>query len=442
MTRVSEQLMKVIHDTFLGKEKIIAIVGLLLLLLVSIFSITLDFVPANGDDLRLLSSVANTSNPMEYFYKEAGEGKAEYRPLLSVPLWFAYQVFGVRASINQSINLGIHFINVCLVLRIIRRVQSDIVLSFLLAGIFLVSINTVSSASWVADRPTLLVGMFLLLVVDHILAAENAGSQMRISLIVVMSILALMSKESGLIVILFSCFAVLQIPVNNHLRARLWIACGIIILSYMGLRIIVFGSQAGAYVGSGYALGARYENWSALPTAIKIIASIENVFKNFIGSFFPIFDWEGRRLYVGEMTSILKIFTLLSTALILLASYTRQLTKIQKYAISIIVLNSILNFAGFRYRTLYLSWIGVCIFIAASRSIKDHLNTRFIVALLIFVLLLCNTSTISKALHHDWLVRYNDLNKNDLRSVIYEFRNYGKIDPIIVEEVLRKYKKL
>ena len=213
-----------------------------------------------------------------------------------------------------------------------------------------------------------------------------------------------------------------------------------VIVSYMGLRFLVFGSQANSYMGSGYALGSHYDTWSDLSLKLRVFAGVENAMTNLAASILPVFNWEGKRLWLSEVLLLKNILIWLPIVSIFLLSCTRKLTTLQVYALIIVVLNSILHFAAFRYRFQYLSWLGVCIFVASAHIINDSIRIRMIITLLASILLLNSAVLVSNRLHEDWLVRYKYLNNDDLRTVIYKFRKYGSIDSNIVDQVLKMYK--
>ena len=153
-----------------------------------------------------------------------------YRPLLQASLWFVYQAFGVWALPNQFINLLLHLINVCLLYRIVRRAQSDKTVAWLFAAVFMVSNYTFMAATWVSDRPMALTGLFLLLLIDHLFqhrhtsghTSEHAsGSSVRVSAIAAFSVLALMSKESGLVVPTVGLLFALWLYRATHLTAHI-----------------------------------------------------------------------------------------------------------------------------------------------------------------------------------------------------------------------------
>ena len=84
------------------------------LLAFAIYQRALWFVPAAADDLRILSSVSQTRDPLSYFATDWGmqntywltDGRIDtkrrtYRPLHSISIWLGYRMFGVRAYPNQ-----------------------------------------------------------------------------------------------------------------------------------------------------------------------------------------------------------------------------------------------------------------------------------------------------------------------------------------------------
>jgi hypothetical protein len=427
------------YGFIINEKQTFAIIGLLLLLLLAVYSISLHFKPAQGDDLRLLTSMSDTTNPFSFFVNDAGEGKAEYRPLFSIPLWFAYNAFGIRASINQLINLALHFANVVLLLRVMRRVQSDNIILFLLAAIFLVSINTVSPASWVADRPTALVGFLLLLMIDYLLVADHNKSSINILYIATISFLALLSKESGLIVLIFVLTTCLSSKVGKRMKAKIFIVLFGVFTYYFCLRSIAFKSLPISQVNVGYGPGIIYDNWiSAISPEYKFKEGFITVITNLASTFLPIFTFEGQILPSKDLIKMVLIW--LPTMLIFCLSYSRKLSTLQKYSVVVIVANSVVHCIAFRYRLQYLSWLAACLFVAGSAKFSYHVNRKLILIALTFVLLLSSTYLVNKQLHNDWLRRYEALNRDGLRREIYDHRLFGRIDPKIVEQILYTYK--
>ena len=91
-------------------------------------------MPAAADDLRILSSVSQTRDPLSYFATDWGmqntywltDGRIDtkrrtYRPLHSISIWLGYRMFGVTAYPNQLINLILHVLNCLLLLEVLYR---------------------------------------------------------------------------------------------------------------------------------------------------------------------------------------------------------------------------------------------------------------------------------------------------------------------------------
>jgi hypothetical protein len=421
------------QQAFSEKKEVTTIIGLLLIIHVAIFAISVHYFPANGDDLRLLSSVANTSNPLIYFSQDAGEGKSEYRPLLSIPLWIVYRVVGVKAAINQVINLALHFINVYLLFRIVSRLHLNNILKFLVPALFLVSVNTVTSASWVADRPTLLVGLCLLLLMDYFVRTNSDESKIHILYVVSLTICALMSKESGVIVLLFALFASIPVFSNNLQKIKLIMGCLLILICYIGIHAelppIILKKDA-----------IPYDNWVlALSSSINLLTGLKNVSINVTAALLPIFNWEGSLLSFNKIVS--SIFIWGPCAVLCVLSFSRPLTVLQKYGIFIIIVNSAIHFAAFRYRIQYLSWLGVCIFIGGTNSVGNNEKRQTTFAVIAFILLLASVIAVHAELEEKYLKRYNDLNRDNMSSVVEEYRGFGKIDDEIVKQIVARYKK-
>jgi len=428
-----------IRAFLLKEEQNLSAYVLLFLIGFSVLGTALSFVPANGDDLTLLSTVANTPTPIKFFFGDWGLGNY-YRPLHSLTLWFSYQFFGVSAGYNQLLNLILHFAIVCLLFRLIRSVQPDITISFLITSLSLVSIYTMSPATWVSDRPTLFVALFFLLLLNHLYknGQPNVG---RISYIVILSILALMSKESGLIVPFFILYYGFCMKQPAKYRTKIIIVSLIIIVAYSIFRLATFGPSAFSYSESGYIMGVtHYDNLFQLSKYLQYYARFENMIKNLIAPFFPIFNWEGGIL---SIRALIRWSPFWSLTLLLVALTTRKLSKLsslQKAALAIIVLNSVIHNSIYRYRSQYLSQFAICIFVVSSPLLLNSTITRkFVVKILAIALLLFNIIGVSRSLNSTLLFRYEMLNKYDLFPIIQACS--PRIDNRIVMQVLQKYKK-
>lgn len=422
-------------------EHTIFAVCLLLFLSFSMFSMTLRLIPAQSDDLTLLSSVAQTKNPLAYLVGDWGLGNNAYRPLHSILLWFSYKAFGINALPNQLFSIILHFSAILLLFRLILKITSDWILSFLLASLSLVSIYTFSSVIWVSDRPTLFVAIFFLLLLNHIYFRCKSQAKLNVPYIVLLSILALMSKESGLIVPIFAIVIGIHMTSTLKFKFKMIIVLILIILAYFLLRFLLFGENPISYSESGYLFGMKYySNSNELPMIQKLIAFGDNIFKNLLTTFFPIFGIEGE-IETGFVNSLISLLFRTPIILFTIGVFTlavrRKLSLLQKYALAIIFLNSVIHYSVFRYRTQYLSQMAFCLFVAASPALMKNPNRKIAIKITAILLLVFSIIWINLQCTSYLVNRYRRLNIYDLDTII---ENTTRIDEKIIKQLKDKYK--
>jgi hypothetical protein len=337
-----------------------------------------------------------------------------------------YKLFGVSAYPHQLLNLILHFCVILLLLRLIAREQQDDLLVFLLCAVGLVSVYTLSPASWVSDRNTLVVAICLLILVDRFRAGD-----VRVWQVLALSLIALLSKESGLIVPVFALFA------GFRNRKVAGVSCGVILL-YFGLRAYLFAGNVAAYGSGGFVLGRPYDNLYDLSPAMRIIAQVEAFAKNLIGTVLPIFNNYGSLSPRSNEISYHNVLIWLPTLVLFVLAINRKPTLMQKLALLIIVLNALVHFKVFRYRVEYMAQLGFCLFVAASPSLLSA--RRLLVArTAAAVLVLASLVWSNENLRAQWWSRYRELNVNGLSNSVISER--GRIDEGIVRQVLGRYKR-
>ena len=348
-----------------------------------------------------------------------------------------YRLFGVSAGPSQALNLLLHFINVWLLLKIIRTVQKDNALAFLLSGLFLISIYTISPASWVSDRATLFVAMALLLLVNHFVSDFNARPATQVAYIVGLSIFALLSKESGVILPLFALIAGLRWQRLRLSRVRIVVIVLLILGSYFLVRLAIFGGNVQTYSASGYLYGVqKYDQLSALPTELRFAAFAENVIKNSVSTVLPVFDNLGSLKPLMSPSGLIQIILMSLSALTLFAlAFTRKLSLLQKYALVLIALNSLIHFQVFRHRVEYISELAFCLFVASSPVLINSIDRRLIAKSLAVVVLLISIILVNSSMQNQWLRRYEQMNKYELSEV-----NRSRVDEGIISRVLARYR--
>jgi hypothetical protein len=431
------------------------IVFLLLLLEIAVFQKAYWFVPADGDDLRILSSVSQSSNPLSYFVQDWGMAatyrlasgeldltRQSYRPLHSISIWVGYQLFGVWAKPNQLLNLMLHFANVILLLRILSRIRpNDPRLVFLLSALALVSMYTASPAIWVSDRETLIVAFSMLLFTDHLVSSAGEISPvLNLWLLSSLTLLAVLAKESGIVIPLVAAMRIWLLPYAGP-RWRHFLVSISLVAAYIGWRFFLFGWRANSYAAEGYVFGTTfYADLATLPPAMHVWALFENILKNCAAVFLPIFNWGGGIQAPRDL--LWGLLYWLPTLLLALAATRRSLTPIQRLALMVIVANALVHAQVFRYRIHYLSELAFCLFIAASPLMEPAKSwmTRFgRIRLLVGcagLALLANTWQVNQYVHRTWIDKFEELTERHLSTITAK---YPTISPDIVNQVLRLY---
>lgn len=410
---------------------------LILLLSIAVFSPSLWFVPTVSDDLKMLSSVARAESPLVFFTGDWGLGSDYYRPLSSLISWLLYHVFGVWAFPGRLGNLMLHSLNAWLLFRIIRRAQPNPSVALFAVSLWVVSIYTYSPAFFELERHTALVGLCLLLLFDRF--SQGKGETVSPAYVALVSSIALMTKESGLVVPLYALYGSRNCLSSRRLRIAATSVA--VVLVYAIVRISILGSNTVAPTSNGYLLGVYYyETWSQLPGYSKLIAFVDNVFKNSIAVFLPVFSDEGGILSVSRLVSRSPLW--LPTILISGLSYRRRLESSQKSAISVIVLNALVHFALFRWRIHYVSQMALSVFVASSPhwlnyhgfSVVRAPSRATVFYLLAAGLLLFNVIWVGRSLSNEMVGR---------RERLLEISKLAERDPSIdkgvVEQILSRY---
>jgi hypothetical protein len=454
-TTVVTRILRITESGMGAPHRKAIVLFLLLLLEIAVFQKAAWFVPADGDDLRILSSVSQTSNPFSYFVQDWGMAgtyrlasgeldlrRQSYRPLHSISIWVGYKLFGVWAKPNQLLNLLLHFTNVVLLARILSRIRpNDPSLVFLLSGLALVSMYTASPATWVSDRETLIVALSTLLLIDHFVSSTGElSSTLNVRLLTILTLLAVMTKESGIVIPLVAAMRIWFLPYAGP-RWRHFLVSISLVGAYIGWRLFLFGWSANSYSAEGYVYGARfYDDLASLPPATHIWAVFENIFKNCAAVFLPIFNWGGgiqapRDLLWG-LPSWLPIL------LLTMAATQRPLTAIQRLALIVIVANALVHAQVFRYRIHYLSEFAFCLFVVASplmepaKSWMTPIGRNRLLLGCAGLALLANTWQVNNYVHRTWIDKFEELTEHHLSTITAK---YPTISTDIVNQVLILY---
>jgi hypothetical protein len=417
--------------------------GSLLLVTVglALFGQSLWFIPTDTDDVLVLSSVARAENPITYFVNDVGLGKNEYRPLHAISVWMTYQLVGVRAIVHQTINLVLHLCNTLLLFNLLSRLNKNYTIVTILALMFLVSLYAVSPASWISDRPTLLVGLAVLLLLTHVVRVRQGKSSFRMSVFAGVSALALLSKESGLVIPLSGALLGYLMPLGTSTRRRLQAVSGILLMGYIIIRLAVFGDAGFSYRETGYILGSmHYEDLSSLPVHLRAYAFAENIVKNVIGVAAPVFDNQGRAEIPSPLPAgVCVLFA--SLALVALA-LRHRLTGDQKIALVLILVNGLNHAAVFRHRTLYLSVLCLSVFLVPAGPFTGRVRWSMVAATAAIVLIMGSIVLSSSRLVSLSEMRQHrglDLRQSLSRSSIGD--KADRVHPAVLDAIERHYRR-
>ena len=423
----------------------------LFLIAAAVYQKALWFMPASADDLRILSSVSQTHNPLSYFTKDWGmqntyrlsDGRIDtkrrtYRPLHAISIWIGYRLFGVSAYPNQLINILLHILNCAILLRILYRLRIEIWIAGLLMVLGLISLYTVSPAIWVSDRQTLVVALTVLVLFDYlIINNEVVRDSLNMWLVVGLTVLAVLFKESGLIVPLIAAAFIVIAPGIPAKKVRPLSICALLIIGYLGLRVLLFGPNAFAYASEGYVFVNRpYTLLSDLPWYIGLLARAENILKDFLCVFLPVFHSDGRPDSLREVFGSISWW--LPAVVLTISATRRPITRVQWLMLATIAANSLLHVQVFRYRVEYISQFALCIYVGSSPIWHEigqaATYRRRLAALSAGVLALVGVSQVNRYIQSNLMERQEEMG-NRLTTVVQKY----PISDSIVQQVLSRY---
>lgn len=415
-----------------------AFLVMLLLVLVgfSVYARALRYAPTDIDDVLILSSVAQVQNPAAYLTEDIGLGKNEYRPLHAISVWLIYRVVDVNVAPQQLLNIVLHILNACLLVLILRDLETRGMMLFVIPAMFLLSVYSFSPATWISDRPALLVTMWLLLVLHHFVRVDRGAVTMNLPYVLLLSLLALLSKESGLVVPLVIAIGAFVLPGGRRGRVLISSLMVLLCIAYLGFRFMVFGSNATAYHETGVIFGTmRYSDRADLPQALQYYALAENVLKNLLAPFMPVFDNKGG-LFVGSPAPAW-LPAVCATAALGVISLSRRVNRMQAVALSVIVVTSFIHYAVFRYRTQYVSEIAFCLFLGSSPMLRTNGSKAAFAKVLGIVAVFGSLFLVNYQVENGWSRRFNLLPKEQFG--ITDARFGPRVDKGVVERIRQRY---
>jgi hypothetical protein len=399
------------------------------------FGPSLAYPLTDADDLILLSWVSKAAHPLAAFGGDWGLGNAGYRPLHIVSLWLSYHAFGVTALFHQSVNLALHLLCVWLLYGFLRTIEPDRTLAWLFAAMALVSVNTASPPTWISDRPTLFVAAAVLIwlrVAGGSGAAGTATTRYPVAWLIGLSAVALTSKESGVILPGLALLWALAGRAPAASRRRVVVAAVALIGGYVALRWWLFDGSTPTDLAGGFRFG--YGAWVDLALTEKAIVAADNICKNLIAPWLPLFTYDGAWMSAGALVRSSVVW--LPTLALVLAAARRPVSSTQWTGLALIGLTAVVHGTLFRYRMFYLSQIGVCLFVAgASWSRVSAARRRLITAIAVLAVLVNMVST-ARGSRANLAERRALLRPEVFDQLVADWD--GRIDRVLADRVLRE----
>jgi hypothetical protein len=393
-----------------------------------VYGVCLSFAPISRDELLLLSSFERAPHPLAYFAGDWGLGNGMYRPLFSLTGWVTYRLFDVWALPGQMLSLALHISVIALLFDLCRRhgAADSTHVQLLVALVALISPYTMSGASWVVDRPTVMVGLSLMLAVRELLLQQNRP---RMWVLALCAVAALLSKESGVVVA-----ALILVRGVVSRRSRLVTLGAGVVVSYVLWRAALFGGRAVSYPESGVLLGIwPYVDSSQLSVRQFAVMLIDNPLRHVVATVLPVFGPEGENPSLHILWSTAPMWTA-TLALFVLALSRPSLP--QQIGLAVVVLNAVSHYALFRTRTMYLSQLGFALYVATSPAMAAPLRRRCATVLLV-VLLSWNATVVRQDMSEEHARRLDALTNDAARD--FKLEDESAINRRIADSVLRRY---
>ena len=198
------------------------------------------------DDRPLIQKnpyVKNLHSPISYFAQEDGVTDeciggsyhtAYYRPIINVTYSIDYALWGLSASGFRTTNLFLHLFCCFVFFNFIQYLVIDRSAAFWATLIFALHPVNTESVSWIGSRDNILVALFSISSLFLYIKSWEDGSRLKRISSVSAFVLAVLSKEMGLMVLpLFFLYQRLLSPTRRRLREEL--------LSYLPFIIVAIG---------------------------------------------------------------------------------------------------------------------------------------------------------------------------------------------------------
>ncbi len=202
-----------------------------------------------------------------------------YHPLTMLSYAIDYALDGLRPFIYHITNLLLHLCNSYLVYVFIKKLQPNISVAFFVALIFSLHPMQTESVSWVAERKTLLSGLFFLVAITQYAAYAQKPNLNKMLWVLVASAAAMLSKGTAvaLPLTLFAIDVWLRRPLDN---LKIWVEkIPLLCMSLIVGIVAVHAQESGKFVDTHrvYSVGENifYAGYAYVQYIVRFLAPVK-----------------------------------------------------------------------------------------------------------------------------------------------------------------------
>ena len=196
-------------------------------------------------DIRTLTNLGNITQIFKQgVFNILHNGDAYYRPIPTLSLMIDAQISGADPSMYHLSNVALHLVNICIIFILLQKFGLKKSLSLLASLFFLVHPALVSSVAWIMGRNDSLLALFVLLsilcLINFLTKDYTWRSMIRLALHQTFFLLALFTKENGLVLPLIIIIYFWIFDAGTNIRDRFFTQKKIIIYALWLVAIAIY----------------------------------------------------------------------------------------------------------------------------------------------------------------------------------------------------------
>jgi len=244
------------------------------ILVVYLRTVWFDYTYSDDDALILkhfdfLNSASSLKDAFLNTYFNRFFAAGFYRPILILSLVIDAQIGGTAPSFYHLSNLLYHIIAGCLLVHVLLKMHFSFKASTFASLLFAIHPLTAQAVSWIPGRNDVLLAIFILLAFKYFISYVNTGEKKDFILHLIAFVLALLTKESAVVLPLLLFFYVTTIkkwtPASAKSRLFIFSWTGILLAWFMLRSWMLHGVDTG---GASISLKALFYNIRVLPELI------------------------------------------------------------------------------------------------------------------------------------------------------------------------------